>query len=154
MGSISGQGIQIPQGETTKTNQNSLLINSDSPVPPNPHSHHQPQTTNLLACSGHFTLTEFFNMWSFVANFFKNRMFLRFILEKKVKVKVAQSCPTLRSHGLYSPWNSPGQNTGVGSLSLLQGIFLTQELNWSLLHCSRILYQLSSIPFDFLVVRA
>ena len=29
-------------------------------------------------------------------------------------------------HGLYSPWNSPGQNTGVGSLSLLQGIFLTQ----------------------------
>ena len=87
MGSISGQGIQIPQGETTKTNQNSLLINSDSPVPPNPHSHHQPQTTNLLACSGHFTLTEFFNMWSFVANFFKNRMFLRFILEKKWKWK-------------------------------------------------------------------
>ena len=29
-------------------------------------------------------------------------------------------------HGLYSPWNSPGQNTGVGSLSLLHGIFLTQ----------------------------
>ena len=31
-----------------------------------------------------------------------------------------------RPHGLYSPWNSPGQNTGVGSLSLLQGIFPTQ----------------------------
>ena len=31
-------------------------------------------------------------------------------------------------HGLYSPWNSPGQNTGVGSLSLLQGIFPTQGL--------------------------
>ena len=30
-------------------------------------------------------------------------------------------------HGLYSPWNSPGQNTGVGSLSLLQGIFPTQR---------------------------
>ena len=28
---------------------------------------------------------------------------------------------SLRPHGLYSPWNSPGQNTGVGSLSLLQG---------------------------------
>ena len=28
---------------------------------------------------------------------------------------------SLGSHGLYSPWNSPGQNTGVGSLSLLQG---------------------------------
>ena len=30
---------------------------------------------------------------------------------------------SLRPHGLYSPWNSPGQNAGVGSLSLLQGIF-------------------------------
>ena len=41
-------------------------------------------------------------------------------------VKVTQSYPTLQSHGLYSPWNSPGQDTGVGSLSLLQGIFPTQ----------------------------
>ena len=36
---------------------------------------------------------------------------------------------SLQPHGLYSPWNSPGQTTGVGSLSLLQGIFPTQELN-------------------------
>ena len=88
-----------------------------------------------------------------------------------------------RPHGLYSPWNSPGRNTGVGSpfpspgelpnpgikpsspalqvdflpaepqgkpkntgvgsLSLLQRIFLTQELNQGLLHCRQILYQLS-----------
>ena len=40
-------------------------------------------------------------------------------------------------HGLYSPWNSPGQNTGVGSCYLLQGIFPTQESNWGLLHCRR-----------------
>ena len=40
-----------------------------------------------------------------------------------MKEKVAQSYPTLQSHGLYSPWNSLAQNTGVGSLSLLQGIF-------------------------------
>ena len=33
---------------------------------------------------------------------------------------------SLQLHELYSPWNSPGQNTGVGSHSLLQGIFLTQ----------------------------
>ena len=33
----------------------------------------------------------------------------------------------LRPHGLYGPWNSPGQNTGVGSLSLLQGIVPTQR---------------------------
>ena len=88
---------------------------------------------------------------------------------------------SLQPHGLYSPWNSPGQNTGVGSLShlqvsnpgieprspalqadslpaepkgkpkntavgnlsLLQWIFLTQELNRGLLHCRQFLYQLS-----------
>ena len=49
----------------------------------------------------------------------------------------------LRPHGLYSPWNSPGQNTGVGSLSLLQGIFPTQGLNPGLPHCKQTLYQLS-----------
>ena len=50
---------------------------------------------------------------------------------------------SLGPHGLYSPWNSPGWNTGVGSLSLLQGIFPTQESNQGLLHCRWILYQLS-----------
>ena len=97
---------------------------------------------------------------------------------------------TLQPHGLYSPWNSPGQNTGVGScslewvahsllqgnlpnpgikprcpalqadslpaepqwkpkntgvgsLSLLQQIFLTQDLNWGPPHCRQILYQLN-----------
>ena len=47
------------------------------------------------------------------------------------------------THGLNSPWNSPGQNTRVGSLSLLQGIFPTQGSNPGLPHCGRILYQLS-----------
>ena len=42
---------------------------------------------------------------------------------------------------LYSPWDSPGQNTGVGSLSLLQGIFQTQGSNPGLLHCRWILHQ-------------
>ena len=93
------------------------------------------------------------------------------------RVKAAQSCPAL-----YSPWDSPGKNTGVGSLSsprdlpnpeikprfptlqadflpaeppgkpkdtgvgslsLLQGIFLTQQSNQGLLHCRWILHQLS-----------
>ena len=44
---------------------------------------------------------------------------------------------------IHSPWNFPGQNTGVGSLSLLQGIFPTQGLDPGLLHCRRIPYQLS-----------
>ena len=50
---------------------------------------------------------------------------------------------SLQPHGLYSPFNSPGQNTEVGSLSLLQGIFPTQGSNQGLLHCRWILYQLS-----------
>ena len=50
---------------------------------------------------------------------------------------------SLRPHGLYSLWNSPGQNTGVDSHSLLQGIFPTQGLNPGLLHCRQILYHLS-----------
>ena len=44
---------------------------------------------------------------------------------------------SLQPQGLYSPWNSPGQNTGVGSLSLLQGIFPTQGSNPGLPHCRR-----------------
>ena len=50
---------------------------------------------------------------------------------------------SLRPYGLYSPWNSPGQNTGVGSCSLLQGIFPAQGSNPVLPHCRQILYQLS-----------
>ena len=50
---------------------------------------------------------------------------------------------SLQPHGLYSPWNSPGQNTGVGSRSPLKEIFPTQELNPDLPHCRQILYQLT-----------
>ena len=52
---------------------------------------------------------------------------------------------SLGPHGLYSPWNSPspGQNTGVGSLSILQGNFPTQGSNSGLPYCRRILYQVS-----------
>ena len=50
---------------------------------------------------------------------------------------------SLRPLGLYSPWNSSGQTTGVGSLSLLQRMFPTQGLNPSLPHCRQILYRLS-----------
>ena len=50
---------------------------------------------------------------------------------------------SLQPHGLYRPWNSLGQNTGVSSLSLLQGIFPIQGSNSGVLHCRCILYQLS-----------
>ena len=99
---------------------------------------------------------------------------------------------SLWPHGLYGPWNSPGQNIGVGSLSLLQGnlhnpgieprspalqadslpaepqgkpknsgvgslsllqwIFPTQELNQGLLHCRWILYQLNYQEADVICV--
>jgi len=49
----------------------------------------------------------------------------------------------MRPHGLYGPWNPSGQNAGVGSLSLLQGIFPIQGSTPGLLHCRWILYQLS-----------
>ena len=49
---------------------------------------------------------------------------------------------SLWPRGLYSPWNSPGQNTGVVSLSLLQGIFPTQGSNPGLPHFRQILDQL------------
>ena len=62
-----------------------------------------------------------------------------------MKVKVTQLCLTLCNpmDWLYSPWNSPGQNTGVGSLSLLQGVLPNQGLTPGLPHCRWILYQLS-----------
>ena len=62
--------------------------------------------------------------------------------EKEVKVLAAQSCPTL-CNPMNCNWNSLGKNTGVGSHSLLQGIFPTQGSNSCLLHCRHILYSLS-----------
>ena len=50
---------------------------------------------------------------------------------------------SLWPHGWYSPWKSPGQYTGVGSLSPLQQIFPTQGLNSGFPHGRRILYLLS-----------
>ena len=60
----------------------------------------------------------------------------------EVKWKLFSCVQLFATHGLYSPWNSPGQNTGEGNLSLLQGIFPTQGSNPGLLHCRGILYQL------------
>ena len=51
--------------------------------------------------------------------------------------------PALQVDSLLSEPSGKPKNTGVGSLSLLQGIFPTQELNQDLLHCRRILYPLS-----------
>ena len=63
-----------------------------------------------------------------------------------VVVELLSCVQLLQPHGLYSPpmllcpWDFPGKNTGVGCHFLLQGIFSTQGLNVSLLHCRQILY--------------
>ena len=51
--------------------------------------------------------------------------------------------PKLQVNSLPSEPPGKPKNTGVGSLSLLQGNFLTQESNWGLLHCSWVLYHLN-----------
>ena len=51
--------------------------------------------------------------------------------------------PALQVDSLPAEPQGKPKNTGVGNLSLLQQIFLIQELNWGLIHCRRILYQLS-----------
>ena len=67
---------------------------------------------------------------------------LQYVLKSETESRSAMS-NSLRPHGLYTPWNSLGQNTGVGCHALLQGIFATQGSNPGLLHCRQSLYQLS-----------
>ena len=61
---------------------------------------------------------------------------------------------TLQADFLPAEPQGKPKNTGLGNLSLLQRIFLTQELNQGLLHCRRILYQLSyeGSPFSLVAV--
>ena len=96
----------------------------------------------------HFMLTYLntqFQRWG--GNFLKKTNTLSQLPSQMTAVGLSESRSVmsnfLRLHGLYNSWNSLGQNTGMGSLSLLQGIFPTQRLNPGLPHCMRILYQLS-----------
>ena len=68
--------------------------------------------------------------------------------DAQVSVSCSIVSDSLQPCGLYPnrllcPWNSPGKNTGVDSLSVFQGIFLTQGSNLGLLHSRQILYRLS-----------
>ena len=71
---------------------------------------------------------------------------VRGILQARTLESETESCSvvsnSLQPNGLDSSWNSPGQNNGVGSHSLLQGIFLTQGSHQGLLHCWQILHHL------------
>ena len=91
----------------------------------------------LFMLSGYFK--KFWKVISSNLCFYFNYMFWTLSFPWKLLSIVHSFWP----QGLYSPWNSPDQNTGVGSLSLLQGIFPTQESNPGLLPCRWIPYQLS-----------
>ena len=60
-------------------------------------------------------------------------------------------CPALQADSLPAEPQGKPNNTGVGSLSLLQQIFWTQGLNWRLLHCRWIVYQLSYQKSPFVI---
>ena len=83
----------------------------------------------------------------------KNVQIIAQLYSSHMLASESESCSvmsdSLRPHGLYSPGNFLGQNTGVGSLSLLQGTFPTQRLNPGLPHCRQILYQLSHSSAQF-----
>ena len=68
-------------------------------------------------------------------------VYLAYIQSKSESHSVMSN--SLLPHGLYSPWNFPGQNTEMGSFFLLQVIFPTQGSNPGLPHCRWILCQLS-----------
>ena len=92
-----------------------------------------------------FFLSFFFKLWKYDHTFtgdLEYRTKLYTVSLWKWKWKSLSCVQLFATHRLYSPWNSPGQKTGVGSLSLLQGIFSTQESNPGLLCCRQILYQL------------
>ena len=85
-----------------------------------------------------FTKCEKWHSTVWAYNIIQSNSEILFILSLKVKAVFDSLLP----HGLYSPLNSPGQKTGVGTLSLLQGIFPTRGLNQSLPPWGQILYQL------------
>ena len=74
---------------------------------------------------------------------FKLAVLCLFVFTQSESESCSVASVSLPPHGLYSPWNSPGQNSGVGSLSLLLGIFPTQGSNPGLSHYRQILYQLT-----------
>ena len=93
------------------------------------------------------------------SNIYTKRCTILTIFKCKKKVNITQSCSILcdpMDRGparLLCPWNSPGHNTGVGSHSLLQVIFLTQGSNPGHSHCRQILYCLSHQGSPFLNVQ-
>ena len=130
---FSPSSSPLPQGHCIYCCSAWHILPSPSPQPPA----HAPESVNhLLPHSGLR-----FNIQSVRKSFPDCLSNITFSSPEEESCSVVSN--SLWLHGLYSPRNSPDQNTGVGSLSLLQGIFPTQGWNPSLPHCRWILYQLS-----------
>ena len=86
------------------------------------------------------------NLW---LNYLTPLMLQTYISQLQPQVRITWRWKSLSHAGLfatvwiYSLWNSPGQNNGVGSHSILQGIFPTQEPKQGLQHCRWVFYQLN-----------
>ena len=94
-----------------------------------------------------FLLTHWHTFWNFDAGTFlllwKCSVGCFLYNEKSESESHSVMSTSLQNHGLYSPWNSPGQNTGMVAIPFSKVIFPTQGLNPGLPHCKWILYQLS-----------
>ena len=107
------------------------------------------QASMGILCSKSLREIDWHRSWSGYCRRYERRLLKlpqwrsKYLEGMKVKVKVTVVSDSLRPHGLYSPGNSPGQNTGVGGHALLQGIFATRGSNPGLLNWSHILYHLS-----------
>ena len=113
-----------------------------------------PQTTEVMVTVQYRCLVKMGKALNFTIRYFERErdyVHITFIAVSEHESRSVVS-NSLRPHGLYSPWNSPGQNTGVGSPSRLQGIFPTQGSNPGLPHCRPILYQLSRKGKAFITV--
>ena len=94
---------------------------------------------------------KYIRLWRlFITILPKERLWSKYFKTIETSIEITESesrsvvSSSLQPRLLHGPWDFPGQNTGVGSLSLLHAIFPTQGSNPGLLHCRRILYQLSS----------
>ena len=100
----------------------------------------------LNPCSA-FLSFEFFMTWilSFFFFFFPGASNQFMVTSESYSESPSVVSDSLQTHGLYRPWNSPGQNTGVGSLSLLLGIVPTQGSNPGLPQLQAIYYDISKM---------
>ena len=101
-------------------------------------SHQQPLANATSDASARITLLEGLKIFFFILTQYVVLFHSQSSLESE-----SHSFQLLETPWIYSPWKSPGQNTGVGSRSLLQGTFPTQGSNPGLLHCRWILWKTS-----------